>query len=112
MTSHTTHTTHIDALEEALKEAGFKARQWKGFRIYLNGYGRDIKAYIELDEPDAAAPEDLYEGCVLKVFSNAAQSTRWRVNRAKQVKHDIALRLNAVGITTGPVCEHWQDIIL
>ena len=46
-------TTQIDQLTNFLNDNGFKARPWREFRVYLNGYGKDIKAYIELDEPTA-----------------------------------------------------------
>ena len=36
----------IYALAEFLNNHGFRANEWKGIRIYLNGYGQDIKAFI------------------------------------------------------------------
>jgi hypothetical protein len=110
--------TQIEALAAALTEAGFKANIFKGQRIYLNGYGRDISAYITLDYPDdEVAQGRLFDGCALKVFSNCdSQTGKWRTNRAKQIKHAIMERLYSEGdgITAylGAPCENWEDVIL
>jgi hypothetical protein len=111
-------TTQIEALTAALNAAALPAKAWKGKRIYLNGYGRDISAYITLDDPDREAVEGrLFDGCALKVYSNCdSQSGLWRANRAKQVKHDIMTTLygDGQGVTgyLGPICESWQAVIL
>ncbi len=110
-------TIQIEALTEALNANGFSAKIWKGSRIYLNGYGKDISAYITLDWPDAPATDGrLFDGCALKVFSNADQTGAWKVNRAKQVKHNImtALYDEGNGITGyfEPPCATWQEVIL
>jgi hypothetical protein len=110
-------TTQIVALTARLNEAGFKACIWKGSRIYLNGYGRDMKCYITFDDPDADAATltgamGLFDGAALKVYSDTEQSRAWLVNRAKQVKHVIMLRLAEAGVVTGPVCETWREVIL
>jgi hypothetical protein len=106
----------IDALTIALQEHGFTVKAYQGFRIYLNGYGRDISAYIVLDDPDEEAETGrLYDGCALKVFSNCNnQGAKWRINRAKQIKHTIMTSLYESGIVAylGPICESWEDVIL
>ena len=89
---------HITELRDRLNANGFKAAIWQDRRIYLNGYGKDIKAYVELDEPlrernPQDATDTLYSGCALKVYSNADQDRKWLVNRAKQVKHALMIRL-------------------
>ena len=48
--------THIESLNEYLNNHGFTASIWQSRRVYLNGfngrrYDRDIKAYIDIDEP-------------------------------------------------------------
>ena len=113
-------------LADLLCQAGFKARIWMGDyqgRVYLNDYGKDIKAYFQID-PElesycntrttkvtdlATASEQL--GLALKVYSNAQQSHKWIVNRCKQIKHAIMTRLVEVGFCTD-VCENWQQVIL
>ena len=102
--------THIEALKGELIEAGFKAAIWQGRRVYLNGYGRDVKAWIEPEVPDAPAPNDIYAGCSLKVFSNCDQSHKWLVNRAKQMKHLIMQQLADSGIVKDEICQSWQDV--
>jgi hypothetical protein len=104
----------IDGLLKLLTEAGFTANIWRGSRIYLNGYGRDIKAWIEIDDPDAPFEEDApYAGCNLKVFSDCEQSRKWLINRAKQVKHEIMWELHNTKITSyvmGEPCKNWEDV--
>ena len=134
-------TTQIDALANALAQHGLGAATGAQTfvagvggalgRIYLNGYGRDISAYIELDEPerDVAELEDwagpgvrpeagLYEGAALRVYSDAAQGRAWRVNRAKQVKHEIMTAIAAAMVAEGcpaefwTVTDDWREVIL
>jgi hypothetical protein len=104
-------TTQIEALAAAMTAAGFKAKAWKGQRIYINGLGRDINAFVALDTPDEPASDNLFSGCALKVFSDAAQPGAWRINRSKQVKHDLMQQMQRAGIASG-VCEDWRDVIL
>lgn len=109
--------TQIDALAAKLTEAGIKASAWRNQRIYLNGHGKDIKAFITFDDPmtpeaECTGPMGLFSGCALKVYSDAAQGQQWLVNRAKQVKHGIMESLVEAEIVPGPVCESWQDAIL
>ena len=108
---------HTTELCDRLNADGFKAAIWQDRRIYLNGCGKDIKAYIELDDPlrkrdPNDATDTLYSGCTLKVYSNAAQDRAWLVNRAKKVKHALMLRLVENGIVPGPVCPDWRAVIL
>lgn len=109
--------TQIEALTAALNASGFTAKAWKDQRIYLNGYGKDISAYITLDTPtDAAVDGRLFDGCALKVYSNAEQSGAWLVNRRKQVKHQIMVQLyddgqGVTGYFEAPT-DDWQKVIL
>ena len=107
----------IDAMCAKLNAEGFEAKTWKDQRIYLNGYGRDIKAYITFDDPthDLNVEDEsdtLFAGCGLKVYSDCEQSRSWLINRAKQVKHSIMLRLNELNIIPWEVCKNWQEVIL
>lgn len=103
--------TQIEALTEKLAAAGLKARAWQGRRIYINGLGRDISAFVALNQPDAPAGDNLFDGCALKVFSDASQPGAWRANRAKQIKHELMQQMNSAGIV-GEVCSDWKDVIL
>ena len=106
-------TTQITALNETLNQNGFSAKIWKNYRIYINGSDcdRSAKAYIQFDNPDATDSTGM-ENAVLKVFSNNYKCTpKWNVNRAKQIKHAIALKLQECGLID-EVCETWQEIIL
>jgi hypothetical protein len=103
--------TQIEKLEAVLQQIGLRANAWKGCRIYINGYGRDIKAFFHLEHPAEEAGEDLLEGVALRVFSNANQPMRWCVNRAKQVKHSIMLSAKDAGLVDD-VCDDWQQVVL
>lgn len=101
-------------LANLLCEKGFKARyHLPTCRVYLNGYGRDISAYFELD-PDGSQfdPNDPLHGTNLKVWSNSYQSQAWLVNRCKQVKHSIMLAIKRTGLVSCEVCQRWEDVIL
>lgn len=93
--------TQIAAMLEALTAAGIKAKIWKESRIYLNGYGRDIDAYISFDEPDSKAwdksEDGLFTGCAVKVFTDAGMG-KWAYNRRQDVMHRIGERLFRAGI--------------
>lgn len=107
--------TLIERLSQALEDSGFDVSIWKGRRIYFKGLGRDIAAYIEPDEPEKEATLEmaLYEGCCLKVFSNCeTQGRQWQINRAKQVKHELMLKMYAAKIVDCKPCEKWEDVIL
>ena len=108
-----TVTPQIQVLHAALVKAGFDAKIWKDQRIYFNGQGRDIKAFIQLDEPMEPLDDSvtLLSGCALKVFSDCEQDRKWLANRAKQVKHALMVQMFDAGIATQP-CERWQDVIL
>lgn len=114
-------TSRIQALADALTRAKFSANIWapKGkdaSRIYLNGYGKDIKAYLAFDNAETAAEAfdggDLMAGARLCVWSNCEESRNWLINRAKEVKHTIMLELYHNDICTYKPCKRWQDIEL
>lgn len=119
--------TQIEALTNFLNENDFKATAWQDRRIYINSYcgqpyGKDMKVYIDIDEPLQDAPNGelqdtdqfhpLFAGCALKVFSNATQSKSWLINRAKQVKHAVAEQLHYCGIFREAPGKSWEKIIL
>ena len=102
----------IDALTEAIKSSGISAKAWKESRIYLSGFGKDITAYITLDEPLSETFEHLFGGCALKVFTDCNQGANWKMNRYRQVKHSIMMTLDEAGITSsiGSVCENASEV--
>jgi len=115
--------THIETLNEYLNTNGFQSSVWQNRRIYLNGfkgnkYDRDIKAYIEIDEPLDEVPEvsesspvhPLMAGCAVKVFSNADQDRQWLVNRSKQFKRGVAVQLHATGLLKDAPPEDWREM--
>ena len=103
----------IEALTQAIKSTGISAKVWKDSRIYLSGFGRDITAYITLDEPLSETFEHLFQGCALKVFTDCNQSANWKMNRYRQVKHSIMITLDEAGITSsiGSVCENASEVM-
>lgn len=108
--------TQIEALAATLNQHGLKASVWRGQRIYINGLGKDIKAYIAFDEPDTPAEDFdyLYNGCCLKVWSTAEQDAKWLINRRKQVKHSLMQQIHGAGVCGNleAPCEDWRAVIL
>ena len=115
----------IELLWKRLNEAGESARRVERsgmLRIYLDGHGRDSRAYLDFGlciEDRASADEDiaedmtgegLFRGACLTVFSDCNQTPKWITNRRKQVKHAIMLRLNE--LFDLPVCGDWREVIL
>lgn len=103
-------TLQIEALAAVLKEKGFSCSIWQNSRIYLNGYGKDISAFITFDDPTEEDFQNPYSGCCLKVFTKTEAPKSWRVNRCKQVKHKIMLGMGYI-VGSEP-CERWEDVIL
>jgi len=116
--------THIEALSAHLNANGFTASTWQDRRVYINGfngkrYDKDIKVYIDIDEPLEPVPDDtgpspvhpLLTGCAVKVFSNADQERQWLINRAKQYKRGVAVQLHKVGLLNDAPPEDWREMI-
>ena len=113
-------------IAEILTASGLSTpvKAWKD-RIYFNGFGRDIAAYLEIDKdleayanPQALADSELNistigqaVGLSLKVYSSCQQTRRWKLNRCKQVKHAIMLDLQKAGYCQEAPAS-WQDVIL
>lgn len=116
----------IEALAQQLNEAGIEARIWEKSgkaRIYLQS-GKDIKAWIQFDNPDDNSEEldDLYHGVALRVYTDVEnQPGQWIINRRKQVAHSFMLRLHEAaesGVIKSPLlastvpCKDWREVIL
>lgn len=75
-------------------------------RIYFD-VDKTAKAFLEYDS-DATEPHDSF---CLRVYSDCwSQSIQWNVNRAKQIKHGLMLRL--APILNLEVCADWREVIL
>lgn len=79
-------------------------------RIYFNT-DKTASAYLDYDEDLGNGFEKGNEGATLRVYSkNEKCDTKWNVNRAKQIKHEL---MNCIAAITGDeICENWQDVIL
>ena len=87
----------------------------------MYGFGKAVKAVVEMNDPDAEDFATVYYGCKVEGYSNANQSYAWIKNRQKQIKHSIALKLDESGLLKQvsdsynqkhyPVPENWQDMI-
>lgn len=98
-------TTQITDL---MRRCGFYVRAWRGARLYIDGYGRDISAYLEPPIEPGAAPLD---NCALIVRSN------WRAPnhnglRCKGVKHAMLTDLYRAELISEPPPAHWRDVQL
>lgn len=102
----------IDGLEALIGEK-IDVKNWKSKRLYFQGFGKDISAYFEDIDEEEFYPEQPTSGTALKVFTNAQQVHTWKINRAKEVKHEIMslLHHHFPDYFVQP-CEKWQDIIL
>lgn len=100
--------TRVLALAEALTYCGFQLRVWRDQRVYLQGYGRDITAYLE---PRACDGQRLADGARLDVRSNW-QAAKHNGLRCKGVKHSILKDLWAARLISEPPPEKWQDVML
>lgn len=98
----------VDELARILIACGFDARAWRGQRIYLGGYGRDITAYLEPRDLSAEFPAD---GARLDVRSSW-QAARYNGLRCKGVKHEILKDLWRARLISSPPPERWQDVSL
>ncbi len=104
----------VKALRLALQTALIKKCSiFESNQIYIDGFGEDVKAYIELDDPDSDDYESLYDGCNLRVFLDEHYtSPKWRDQRAKQIKHSIWEKMHDAGIVNQPPPEDWEDVVL
>lgn len=98
----------LDHLCTILSACGFNARLWKGFRIYLSGYGRDIKAYLQTDAAPGPLPADGFR----LVVTSSWNAPRYNGLRCKGVKHAILEDLFAARLISAPPPLRWQDVEL
>lgn len=95
-------------IADLMHRCGFHVRAWRGARLYIDGYGRDISAYLEPPIEPGAAPLD---HCPLIVRSN------WRAPnhnglRCKGVKHAMLTDLYRAELISDPPPAHWRDVPL
>jgi hypothetical protein len=97
---------NADSLAAMLLAHGFRAKAYHGSRVYLDGYGRDVKAWLE----PGASGELPADGAFLHVRSS------WRSHlnglRCKGVKHAILTDLYAAGFLSSPPPEDWRRVRL
>ena len=98
----------IDDLDQILSACGFSSRLWKGQRLYISGYGRDIKAYLQPDKMRGPLPADGYS---LSVTSNWS-APRFNGLRCKGVMHAILQDLYRAGLISQEPPHRWQDVEL
>lgn len=98
----------LEALAIILSACGLSVRLWKGQRLYLSGYGRDIKAYLH---PSAARGPLPADGYALVVMSNW-NMPRYNGLRCKGVKHAILEDLFLAGVISSPPPRDWRQVEL
>jgi len=96
----------LDALSQILSACGFNARLWKGSRIYLSGYGKDIKAYLQEGALRGPLPADGYE----LTISSTWRMPQYNGLRCKGVKHAMLEDLFAARLISAPPPARWQDV--
>ena len=99
----------LEDLARYLKGSAWERGSLK--RIYFDGYGKDIKAFLQFDDDNYLIDESGHI-CASKlcVFSSCAQSRSWLINRCKQVKFQIMQHIST--ITHCEICSDWQEVIL
>jgi hypothetical protein len=101
--SHLGTDVTAEKLFQRMKLSGFRVSLWRERRIYVQGHGRDIRAYIEPvpDMPNA-------DGARIVVEST------WRspqnALRCKSIKHAILSDLFEAELLTTPPPESWRDV--
>lgn len=97
-----------EALAAIMTSCGFSVRVWRGQRVYLDGYGRDINAYLAPLDLDSAFPADKAK----LVVRSSWQAHRYNGLRCKGVKHAIWKDLFQACLVSAPPPERWQDVPL
>lgn len=95
------------ALANLLEARGFQVRVWKEKRVYIDGYGHDIRAFIE------PSPAD-HDGCIDRAIIDVRSTWRSPLAgmRAKGVKHELLMDLYRSGFLTKAPPENWKDVTL
>ena len=110
-----TNKIAIQALAETLNQKGFLVHLWQDRRIYLNGLGKDIKAFFDYPEggaKDPADPDAILGGANLRVFCESViLSNQAKQDRAKQAKFAIMQQMDQVGLAPCGAAT-WEEIIL
>lgn len=85
---------------------GFRVRCWKSRRVYVQGYGRDVTAYIEPSDASATTAD----------ASRIIVSSNWRSPhaglRCKGIKHALLRDLYAVGLLSERPPDDWKQVSL
>lgn len=98
----------LEELASILSACGLSVRLWKGQRLYLSGYGRDIKAYLSPQSGDGPLPADGYALTVTSSWN----MPRYNGLRCKGVKHAILEDLFLAGVISTPPPADWKQVAL
>lgn len=99
-------TSPAETLAAIMTGCGFSVRLWRGRRVYLDGYGRDVSAYLEPLAADPSFPADAAK----LVVRSSWQAHRYNGLRCKGVKHAIWKDLYEAKLISAPPPERWQDV--
>lgn len=98
----------IDAVLEALLDAGFDVKPWRAKRIYFQGQHKTISAYLDFTNPTRMKWPALMGGVSLIVNST------WRSNKsdlhAKGVKHTLTKQLFDARLIAKAPPKDWREI--
>jgi hypothetical protein len=100
--------TSLEDLAAILSACGLSVRLWKGQRLYLSGYGRDIKAYLTPQGGGGPLPADSYALTVTSSWN----MPRYNGLRCKGVKHAILEDLYLAGVISAPPPADWKQVAL
>ena len=91
-----------------MSACGFNVRLYRDRRLYISGYGRDIKAYLEPCDHNGPLPAD---GYALHVASTW-RAPQFNGLRCKGVKHAILEDLFAARLISTAPPTKWQEVEL
>lgn len=96
------------SLSEIMSACGFNVRLYRDSRVYISGYGRDIKAYLAPCDGVGPLPAD---GYALHVASSW-RAPQFNGLRCKGIKHAILEDLYTARLITLAPPAKWQEVEL
>lgn len=97
---------NIEALAQELRECGIPAKVWNEGKLFIDGYGRQLKISVSLSE---LGPRPLDHATI-------TVTTSWKSTKAglycKGVKHALLVDLYLAGFTSTSPPDDWRKVVL
>lgn len=96
----------IEALAQELRECGIPAKVWNDGKLFIDGYGRQLKISVSISE-FGARPLD---------HATITVTTSWKSTKAglycKGVKHALLVDLHLAGFISHAPPDDWRKVVL